>query len=115
MPEINSDIESRIRRALKSIPTGVRPNYIALSKEYRVPYQRLLARSKGRPNLYNRSSYTLKLTTTQNLALIVYLQRLDDLRIAPRTNQVVSTTNSILRIDHIAKKVPGPPPTVGTR
>ena len=115
MPKINNEIEARIQRALASIPEGERPNFKALANEYRVPYQRLLARSKGRASLFDRPSHTTKLTTTQNNALKVYLRRLDDLGIAPRMQQLVQTANTILKIDHEAEHPGTAPPTVSTR
>ncbi|PVH90566.1 hypothetical protein DM02DRAFT_636728, partial [Periconia macrospinosa] len=115
MPKNNNDIESRIQRALASLPEGEKPNFKALAKEYRVPYQRLLARSKGRASLFDRPSHSLKLTTTQNNALKDYLRQLDDLGIAPQIQQVVQAVNTILKIDHKAEQLDTAPPTVSTR
>ena len=54
MPDNDNLIESRIQVALHHIEGLNKPNIKACARTYNVPYQRLLARYKGRPSLSER-------------------------------------------------------------
>jgi hypothetical protein len=106
------DIESRIQRALSTSEAHTKPNYAQLARQFDVPYQRLLARSKGRTTLYSRPSGTLKLNTSQNYVLREYIRYLDSLGVPPHIPHVVHCANTILRADHDGDDNP---PTVDNR
>jgi hypothetical protein len=77
-----------------------------------VPYQRLLARSKGRQTRSKRGSYTYKLTEAQDSALYNYIARLDELRVFIRLPIVVICAKYLLQRSHDS---PGPPPSADSR
>lgn len=97
MPDSYDQTESRIQSALASIKPDMKPNFSKLAEKYSVPYQRLLARYKGRVRLYERPSGTLKLTSSQNFVLREFIRYLDSLGIPPRLRHVVHCANTILR------------------
>ncbi|KAF1983120.1 hypothetical protein K402DRAFT_466160 [Aulographum hederae CBS 113979] len=92
----NADIDQRIQRVLDEMPDGTSINWSHLARKYDVPYQRLLARSKGRGTLQSRPSGTLKLTDAQEYALYTYIERLDQLGVRVRIPMIISCVNYIL-------------------
>jgi hypothetical protein len=66
MPQLELLIDNRIKQILESIKDAERPNFSKLTREHNVPYQRLLARSKGRATLSERPSGTYKLSDAQD-------------------------------------------------
>jgi hypothetical protein len=77
MPQLGLLIDDQIEQILESIKDVEKPNFSKLAREHNVPYQRLLARSKGRATLSERPSGTLKLSEAQDKALYNYIARLD--------------------------------------
>ncbi|USP77745.1 hypothetical protein yc1106_05019 [Curvularia clavata] len=61
MAPSQASINDRITEMLKSIKDILKSNFKQLAREYSVLYQRLLARSKGRPTYSQHSSGTYKL------------------------------------------------------
>jgi hypothetical protein len=96
MPQLTIAIDDRIEQALKSIIDTPKPNYSQLARQYDVPYQRLLARSKGRQTRSERLSSTYKLTEAQDSALYDYVARLDELGICVRLPMIVACANYLL-------------------
>ncbi|KAF1980642.1 hypothetical protein K402DRAFT_343991, partial [Aulographum hederae CBS 113979] len=92
----NADIDQRIQKVLDEIPDGININWSHLARKYNVPYQRLLARSKGRSTLQSRPSGTLKLTDAQEYALYTCVERLDQLGVRVRIPMIISCVNYIL-------------------
>ena len=74
-------IDEKIDAILESIEHVKKPNFARLAREEDVPYDRLLARSKGRPTRKSRRSGTKKLSDAQEYALLVYIKRTDKLGI----------------------------------
>ncbi|KAF7446574.1 HTH-Tnp-Tc5 domain containing protein [Pyrenophora tritici-repentis] len=105
-------VNDRISEILKSIEDIPKPNFKQLAREHGVPYQRLLARSKGRPTRSERPSSTYKLTEAQDRALYDYIARLDELGVCVRLPMIVSCVNYLLQQAHDG---PGPPPTASSR
>ncbi|KAF1974186.1 hypothetical protein BU23DRAFT_638295 [Bimuria novae-zelandiae CBS 107.79] len=83
MPELLISIDDRIAEILDSISDIPKPNFSKLAREHGTPnrdtYQRLLARSKGRPTLSQRPPTMCKLTQAQDSALYDYIACLDEL------------------------------------
>jgi hypothetical protein len=66
MPQSELSIDDRIEQILESIKDAEKPNFSKLAREHNVPYQRLLARSKGRATLSERLSGIYKLLDAQD-------------------------------------------------
>jgi hypothetical protein len=111
MPKTYDETEDLIRQVLDSITPDSKPNFSELARLHDVPYQRLLARSKGRGDRYDRPCPSHKLTIEQENALLAYIKRLDNLGICARPHMVVSCANTLLSRGR-KKSQPGPPPTV---
>src|SRR2546421_1481481 len=114
MPKTYEETEDLIRKALDSVDLDSKVNFSKLARQYKVPYQRLLARAKGGNSLYDRPCTSYKLTLEQDNALMSYIKRLDNLGICARPHMVVGCANTILSRGH-KKSQPGPPPTVDRR
>jgi hypothetical protein len=112
MPKSPISIDDRIAEILDSISDTPKPNFSKLAREHGVPYQRLLARSKGRPTLSQRPPTTCKLTEAQEGALYDYIARLDELGVCVRLPMIVSCANYLLQRGH---EGPGPPPSANSR
>lgn len=112
MPKSQISIDDRITEILNSITDISKPNFKQLAREHDVPYQRLLARSKGRPTRSQRPSGTYKLTQAQESALYDYIARLDELGVCVRLPMIVSCANYLLQRGHDG---PGPPPSADSR
>jgi len=112
MAQLEISVNDRIEEILESIKDIVKPNFKQLAREYGVPYQRLLARSKGRPTRSKRPSDTYKLAKAQDQALYDYIARLDELGVCVRLPMIVSCANYLLQQAHDG---PGPPPTASSR
>jgi hypothetical protein len=97
MAQSRLSIDDRIEAILKSITDVEKPNYSALARQHGVPYQRLLARSKGRSTLSERPSGTYKLTEAQDQALYEYIARLDELGVCVRLAMIISCANYLLK------------------
>ena len=72
-----SQIESRIQEALIALSERDRPNIAAAAREFRVPEQRLRARSIGCLSKQERPAANKKLSEDQELTVCQYLDRLD--------------------------------------
>jgi hypothetical protein len=115
MPESYAEIEALIEQALHKLHACENPNVAAVAREFQVPVTRLCARWNGRSSKQNLSRPNKRLTDDQELAVCLYLQRLDTIGISARFPMV---TNSILRrsYDSAAAALDSiiPPPTVSS-
>jgi len=112
MPELQIQIDNQINQALESIRDVKKPNYKQLARKKNLPYQRLLARSKGRTTRSQRPSGTYKLSEAQDSALYNYIARLDELGICIRLLIIVACANYLLQRSHDGL---GPPPLANPR
>ena len=112
MAQLQILINNRIKEILESIKDIIKPNFKQLAREYGVPYQRLLARLKGRQTRSKRPSTTYKLAKAQDQALYDYIARLDELGVCVRLPMIVSCANYLLQQAHDS---PSPPPTASSR
>ena len=111
MPDNDNLIESRIQVALHHIEGLNKPNIKACARTYNVPYQRLLARYKGRPSLSERRPNGRKLDEAQESALCRYIDYLDSIYIPPSRQDIAATANEILTAGHVDPSSPAP--TIG--
>lgn len=93
-------IEERIQAALASRDPSKKINYRKLARIFDVPYQRLLARSKGRLSRSQRSSATFKLDKNQHKALRDWITVLDTLGAHARLETIVSSANAIIAVSY---------------
>lgn len=87
-----------------------------IARDFEVPYQRLVARIKGRIGRHRREHINTRLTASQEAALCSYVERLDDRNLAAQREQIRGAANSILKEAYthtIPALRPPEPPTVG--
>lgn len=78
-------------------PEDDRPNIKALSEHFKVPYRRLLNRINGSPSKSSRAAAGRALGDAEELALRMYIIRMDELCMPVTREQILSTAQSILR------------------
>lgn len=97
MPQSALSVDEKIEQVLESIEHVEKPNFSKLAREHGVPYQRLLARSKGRQTRSQRPSATCKLTDAQDQALYDYIARLDQLGVYVRLSMIASCATYLIQ------------------
>jgi hypothetical protein len=107
MHESTQSIIDRTAKVLESISDISKPNFRQLARDHDIPYQRLLARSKGRSALSERQPSTYKLSYAQDNALYGYIARLDELGVCARLPMIDSCANCLQR----GHDGPGLPPS----
>lgn len=109
MDQSYNAVEARIKEAIDALRTRQKFSRRAIATEFNVPEERLRSRLNGHPpksevrGLHNRA-----LTTDQDLALRLYLQKLDQMGAPARLHMIQQTANKILRQDD--KTPPERPP-----
>jgi hypothetical protein len=111
MPESNQSIEARIQLAILELENVESPNIKAWARERNLPYQRLLARYKGRPSLSERIPNGRKLDESQESALCRYIDFLDSIYLPPKRPVIAAAANAILASSH---RDATKPPTIGS-
>jgi hypothetical protein len=94
MPEKYAEIEGRIEQACEKLYQCSNPNISAVAREFEVPRSRLQARWNGRQSKQQRPAANKKLTDAQELAVCLYLDRLDAIGTSARFSMLI---NSIYR------------------
>lgn len=87
-----------------------------IGRDFEVPYQRLVARIKGRIGRHQRQHINTRLTASQEAALCSYANRLENRNLAAQREQIRGAANSILKeaYAHTTPALrPPEPPTVG--
>ena len=98
MDQSYNAVEGRIQEAIDAIRTRQNTSRRAIAKEFHVPEERLRSRLNGHPpksavrGLHNRA-----LKPDQDLALRLYLQKLDEMGAQARRHMIQRTANTILR------------------
>jgi hypothetical protein len=108
MPESYAETEARIEQALHKLHDCEKPNIAAMAREFQVPVSRLRARWSGRPSKQDRPGPNKKLGDDQELAVCLYIQRLDAIGTSASFPMVTSCANSILRLCHSSRTTPLP-------
>jgi len=115
MPESYAETEARIEQALHKLHDCEKPNIAAVAREFQVPVSRLRARWNGRSSKQDLPEPNKRLTDDQELALCLYLRRLDTIGTSARFPMITSCANSILRRSYdLAADPTIPPPTVSS-
>lgn len=108
--ESNESIESRIQLAILELENVEKPNIKAWARARNLPYQRLLARYKGRLSLSERPPNGRKLDKSQESALCRYIDFLDSIYFPPKRPAIAAAANAILASGYTG---PIKPPTIG--
>ncbi|KAJ6096532.1 hypothetical protein N7486_007278 [Penicillium sp. IBT 16267x] len=111
MPELYQSIEARIQLAILELENVESPNIKAWAREHNLPYQRLLARYKGRSSRSERTPSGRKLDESQEAALCRYIDFLDSIYLPPKRPVIAAAANAILASYHIDDSTK--PPTIG--
>jgi hypothetical protein len=111
MAESNQSIESRIQLAILELENVEMPNIKAWARSRNLPYQRLLARYKGRLSLSDRQPNGRKLDESQESALCRYIDFLDSIYLPPKRPAIAAAANAILASCHTDDSTE--PPTIG--
>jgi hypothetical protein len=112
MPESNESIESRIQSAILELENVESPNISAWARTRNLPYQRLLARYKGRCSFSERTPNGRKLDESQESALCRYIDFLDSIYLPPKRPAITAAANAILASSHVDNSTK--PPTIGS-
>ena len=96
MSENYIEIENRIVKALHAYNKRDSPKITSLAREFRVPYQRLRARVKGRASRSTRPATNKCLDDSQEQALISWIGLLDDANSPPTPRDIEGCANDIL-------------------
>ena len=109
MPESYTIIENRISKAIDALNSRKNAKLSAIAREFNVPRERLRSRVKGVPSKTKvRGLHNQRLKPDQDLALRLYILKLDSCGIPARLHMVKSAANSILR--QTAPDSVSPPP-----
>jgi len=97
MSQNYAEIEERIQNAYKEWEELEKPNIAKLARNFEVPEGRLRARIEGRQSRSERGAANRLLTESEELAICLYLKRLDTIGTAARVPMVTSCANLILQ------------------
>ena len=104
-------IEARITEACCKLAESQRPNIAHIAREFEVPESRLRARWNGRQTQGSRPAVNKRLTEAEELAVCMYLKRLDTIGTSARLHMVTNCANDILKRNH-PSGTSDPPTTV---
>ena len=110
MSEAYADIESRITDACDNLRKSKKPNVARTAREFQVPLSRLRWRWKGRQTRVERPAGNKRLTEAEELAVCIYLKRLDAIGTCAQLPMITSCANEILRKDDHVEHLLDPPP-----
>ena len=96
-PNAAEKLEEQILTALRSFDDNPDAKVSEVARQYGVPYQRLLARRRGRQSKIGNSNSHMKLSPGQELALCEYVDRLDRLNLSVRRELIRGAANFILQ------------------
>lgn len=105
MAEGYINIEDRISAAYEAYQTHKKPNIKALSRDFDVPYSRLLVRIRGRKSRSMRQPTNKALDKAQEAALIQWITCLDKAYALPTAATVEQCANAILRRNNIERSL----------
>jgi len=106
-----AEIEARITEACCKVAETEKPNIAHIEWEFEVPESRLWARWNGRQTRGSRPAVNKRLTEAEELAVCMYLKRLDTIGTSVRLPMVKNCANDILKRNH-PSGTSDPPPTV---
>jgi len=100
-----------LRKPVPSWEKVEKPNIAGVAREFEVPESCLRARWNGRQTRSRRAAVNRRLTKAEELAVCMYLNRLDTIGTSARLHMVTSCANDILRRNYPGSS-PDPAPTV---
>jgi len=106
-----AELEARIAEACFKLGESEKLNIAGVAREFEVPESSLRACWNGRQTRSRRSAVNRRLTEAEELAVCMYLKRLDTIEISAQLHKVTSCAHDILRRNH-PRSSPDPPPTV---
>ena len=112
MPEKYAEIEARIEAACERLSELDKPNIAAMAREFQVPDSRLCALWNGVQPKTQRPAANKRLSDEEELAVCLYLKRLDSIGTSARLPMLTGCANAILRWRKCTSP-DSPPPTVG--
>src|ERR1017187_992001 len=89
--------EQRIAKAIKEIQDGTLKNVTVASQHHHVPYHKLYHRFHGRPPLESNGGLNKALSPEQEKALLLYIDRCDEMGRPCEHKHIELAANSILR------------------
>jgi hypothetical protein len=94
--ESYGSLEVRIQEAINVLQERgeEKPNLAAAAREFELPPQRLRARWNGRQSKFDRPAKNTKLSGDQELAVCLYLVRLDAIGTCARKKMVTNCANA---------------------
>ncbi|KAF5120969.1 hypothetical protein E5D57_013305 [Metarhizium anisopliae] len=90
-------MEARIQEALRCIDDFPDAKVAKVAREFGVPRNRLRYRFQGRPPKVGQAASNLKLSQPEEAALCRYIDRLDHINLAVRSEFVTHAANYVLR------------------
>lgn len=98
MDQSYSAVKSRIQDAINVLNTRTNAKVKAIAREFEVPYNRLRNRLAETPSKSEiRGLYNRLLTPNQDLALVLFYERLSNINTLARLNSIKSKINRLLR------------------
>ena len=88
--------EQRIAKAIQEIRDGTLKNATIASKHHRVPYYKLVRRLNGQSAVENNSGHNKALSTIQEKALLLYIDRCKELGRPCKQKHIEMAANSLL-------------------
>ena len=110
MSEAYADIESQITDACDNLRKSKKPNVARTAREFQVLLSRLRWRWKGCQTRVEWPAGNKRLTEAEELAVCIYLKRLDAIGTCARLPMITSCANEILRKDDHVEHLLDPPP-----
>ena len=115
MPKAYAHIESRITDTCDNLHKSRKPNVAQMAREFQVPLSRLRGRWKGRQSRVERPAGNKRFTEGEELAICIYLNRLNVIGICAQLPMITSCANEILRKNYDVENLLDPPPTVSAK
>ena len=98
MDQSYAAVEKRIKDAINAINTRKNAKHKAIAREFQVPYDRLRNRLSGNPSKSEvRGMHNRLLTPDQDLALVLFYEKLSNAGTPARLNSIKSEANRLLR------------------
>jgi Tc5 transposase DNA-binding domain len=99
--------EQRIAKAICDLKDGTLKNPAVAARAYHVPYDKLLRRSKGMPSIDSNGGHNKALTSSQEQALLLYIDRCEELGRPCKRKHIKIGANTLLALSgslgHVSK------------
>jgi hypothetical protein len=99
--------EQRIAKALRELEDGTLKNLAVAARVHHLPYDKLLRWSKGMSSIESNSGHNKALTTKQEQALLLYIDRCEELGRLCKRKHIKIGANTLLALSgspcHVSK------------